>query len=309
MNKLKLAISGIGGVGGYYGGLLASHYANSADINIYFIARGKNLEAIRQHGLKVRTSDNEFTAIPTLATDQPTDIGKVDFLFCCTKAYDLEENITQLLPVIGTETVIIPLLNGVDIAGRIQQVLPGHHIWEGCCYIVSRLEEPGIIEKTSPKDFLYFGSKNGDEMRQRLLLSLLTEAGISAYNPDDIDIRIWMKFVMISTTATITSYYNLSIGGIMQGHYDEFLELLKEIRRVAEAKGIHLPDDIVESTAKAQQLMPHDSTTSMHSDFMRGGRNELETLTGYVIRAAESLHINVPLYRKMYDQLSAGINR
>ncbi len=307
MNKLKIAISGIGGVGGYYGGLLAAYYQNKDDIDIYFISRGRNLEAIREKGLQIKTPERLITVYPTMITDNPGDIGKVDFLFSCTKAYDLEENMLQLQPAIGIETVIIPLLNGVDIDHRIKQVLPKTHVWKGCCYIVSSVEAPGIINKTSPKDFLYFGSRKGDKMRQRLLLSLLEEAGITTFNPEDIDLRIWMKYVMISTTATITSYYNLPIGGIIKNHFDEYIELLNEISKVAKAKGINLPEDIADSNAKAQQLMPIDSTTSMHRDYMNGGRNELETLTGYVVKTAQALNIETPLYNKMYNHLK-GVN-
>ena len=308
MNKLKIAVSGIGGVGGYYGGLLAAHYQHSEDIDIYFVSRGKNLKAIQENGLQVKTPQKMIVAHPKRITDNPADIGKVDFLFCCTKAYDLEDNIRQLKPAIGTETVVIPLLNGVDIADRIQRILPDAYVWEGCSYIVSALEVPGVIDKTSPKDFLYFGSKNGDKMRQRLLLSLLEDAGIAAFNPEDMEQRTWMKYAMISTTATITSFYNLPIGKIVKHHFDEYIALVEEVRNVAVAKGIRLADDIVDSCAEAQRLMPEDSTTSMHRDFMQGGSNELETLTGYVVKAASELNVEVPLYNKMYNHLK-GLNR
>lgn len=303
MDKLKIAVSGIGGVGGYYGGLLSAFYEQSEEIDIYFIARGKNLEAIRKNGLLIKEREKQIHTYPTLATDKAEEIGIVDFLFCCSKSYDLEKNIEQLRPVIGAETVVVPLLNGVDITERIQKILPDHHVWKGCCYIVSRQESPGIIIKSSPKDFLYFGDKESDKMRQRLLLVLLANAGIAAFNPEDIDMRIWMKYVMISTTATITSYYNLPIGGIISTYFDEYVELIKEIQQVASGMGIQLPDDIIDSCVKAQQLMPEESTTSMHTDFIQGNDTELETLTGYVVHAANNLNIDTPLYNKMYDKL------
>ncbi|MFQ6928630.1 MAG: ketopantoate reductase family protein [Parabacteroides merdae] len=115
MNKTKIAISGIGAVGSYYGGLLAARYKDSEDIDIYFISRGENLEEIRKNGIEVKNTFLTIKAKPTLATDNPAEIGPVDYLFCCTKSYDLEENIVQLTPIIGPNTVIIPLLNGADI--------------------------------------------------------------------------------------------------------------------------------------------------------------------------------------------------
>lgn len=152
MNKTKIAISGIGAVGGYYGGLLAARYKDSEDIDIYFISRGENLEEIRKNGIEVKNTFLTIKAKPTLATDNPAEIGPVDYLFCCTKSYDLEENIVQLTPIIGPNTVIIPLLNGADIAERIQKLLPNNEVWKGCVYIGSRLVRPGRVEKFTIKD-------------------------------------------------------------------------------------------------------------------------------------------------------------
>lgn len=109
MSKIKIAISGIGAVGGYYGGLLAAHYQDSEDVDIFFISRGENLKAIKEFGLEIKKSFKKTIAIPTLATDNPAEIGPVDYLLCCTKSYDLEENIRHLKPVISPETVILPL--------------------------------------------------------------------------------------------------------------------------------------------------------------------------------------------------------
>jgi 2-dehydropantoate 2-reductase len=132
MHKIRIAFSGIGGVGGYYGGKLARYYHNSDVADIFFIARNEHLDAIRQNGLKVEEPTESFTAFPALATDQPLDIGVVDYLFLCTKSYDLEDNIQQLKPLIGEQTVIIPLLNGANISEQIQRILPSNEVWQGC---------------------------------------------------------------------------------------------------------------------------------------------------------------------------------
>ena len=116
MNKTKIAISGIGAVGGYYGGLLAARYKDTEGIDLYSFSRTENLNEIRENGIEIKNTFLTIKARPTLATDNPAEIGPVDYLFCCTKSYDLEENIAQLAPVIGPNTVIIPLLNGADIA-------------------------------------------------------------------------------------------------------------------------------------------------------------------------------------------------
>lgn len=304
MNKLKIAFSGIGGVGGYYGGMLAARYQGTERADIFFVARGENLKAIRENGLRIKAGIRTIRTAPALATDNPTEIGPVDYLFCCTKSYDLENNLRQLAPMISPETVIIPLLNGIGMEERIHAIFPGVEVWKGCVYIGARLAAPGFIEKFSPKENLFFGHEKADKKRQFDLLKLFIYARLNAINPTDIDTRIWKKFFMISTAATATSFFNQTIDEVLTLHTDLFISLGSELRAVTEALGIHLPDDIIYTSIEAQQMMPTGSTTSMHSDFLAGKSTELEELTGYVVREAERLGIDVPTYRFMYDSLS-----
>lgn len=304
MSKIKIAFSGIGAVGGYYGGTLAAFYEKSSEVDVFFIARGENLRVIRENGLEIKKSYKKILAKPALATDNPAEIGPVDYLFCCTKSYDLEDNIRQLSPVIGPDTVIIPLLNGAEISEQIQKILPDNKVWKGCVYIGARLVSPGHIEKFSLKDRLFFGLNKKDKEQQEKLRSLLNNARIFVTNPDDIDIEIWKKFFMISPAATITSYFNATINEVISDHMDLFIALGYELKSVAEAKGIQLPEDIVFSSIQSQKMMPGNSTTSMHSDFKNGNRTEIETLTGYVIREADALGIEVPTYKFMYKGLT-----
>lgn len=304
MSKIKIAISGIGAVGGYYGGMLASYYETSADVDIFFIARGENLKAIRENGLQIKKSYRRITCRPTLATDNPAEIGPVDYLFCCTKSYDLEENIRQLEPVIAPHTVIIPLLNGVDIDKQICQLVPGNRVWKGCVYIGARLTAPGHIEKFTLKDRLFFGSSDGDPKQQQELYKILSDARVLVTNPVNIDEEIWKKFFMISTAATITSYFNESISEVIDKHIDFFITLGYELQSLAESKGIQLPETIVFDSINSQKMMPNGSTTSMHSDFRRGGKTEIENLTGYVIREARTRGLSIPTYEFMYKGLT-----
>ena len=245
MSKTKIAISGIGAVGGFYGGLLAARYKNSEKTEVYFISRGENLQKIKENGLEIKNTFLTIRANPKLATDNPVEIGPVDYLFCCTKSYDLEENIAQLAPVIGPDTIIIPLLNGVDISERIQKILPNNEVWKGCVYIGSRLVKPGRVEKFTMKERLYFGSKDGNKARQQTLREILSNARIQSINPENIDFEIWKKFFMISTVATITSYFNETIDNIIENHIDLLITLGYELKSVAESKGIHFPDNYV----------------------------------------------------------------
>ena len=161
--EIKIAFSGIGGVGGYYGGKLAHFYRQSENIKIYFISRGENLEVISREGLKIQTLHEEIIVHPTLATHSPKDIGPVDYLFCTTKSYDLAGNLEEVRPLIGPSTVIIPLLNGANITEEIRRLVPGHQVWYGCVYIGARLSAPGTVSKFTEQDRLWFGDSEGDE--------------------------------------------------------------------------------------------------------------------------------------------------
>lgn len=302
--SIKIAISGIGAVGGYYGGLLARRYKNSVDVEVYFISRGENMRVIKEKGLELRTPESTFFVYPKQITDQPETIGEVDFLLCCTKSYDLKDNLLHLSPVIGKNTVVLPFLNGADITAQIETLLPAREVWQGCVYIGARLAEPGVVSKYSGKERLFFGSETGNKNKQQVLLNLLLEGGINAFNPEEITLRIWKKFFMISTAATITSYYDKPIDEVLRENYDSFRSLCLELNQVAAAKGIVFDNDIIETTLETQKMMPPGSITSMHHDFKQGKPTELENLTGYVVREALRLQIDTPTYVKMYKALA-----
>lgn len=303
--SIKIAFSGIGGVGGYYGGLLAGRYESSKEVEVYFIARGKNLEIIRDEGLRIQALGETKRVRPAMATGRAEEAGVADYLFCTTKSYDLDDNIRQLSPMIGPHTIIIPLLNGADITERIRNLLPGNEVWYGCVYIGARLAEPGLITRFSSDEYLWFGDPDASPDRQAELLGFLNAAGINASNPEDIIFRIWRKFFMISISATLTSYYDQCIGKIFDLHTEDYFRLGKELIAVAATKGICYPDDMIEQAIAEQKRMPYDSTTSMHMDFKNHKATELETLTGFVVRNGEQAGIPIPVYKMMYDKLKA----
>lgn len=306
---IRIAISGIGAVGGYYGGLLAHKYRNSSDVEVCFISRGENMRVIKEDSLQIKTPGETLVAYPDIITDRPEEIGTVDFLLCCTKSYDLEENLRCLTPVIGENTVVVPFLNGADITEQIEAILPSSEIWQGCVYIGARLVGPGVVSKYSAKEHLFFGSEKVGQERQEELLQLLVNAGINAFNPTDITKRIWKKFFMISTAATITSYYDRPIDEVIKTNYEAFKSLCVELKNLASAKGIQLEDDIIDTTLETQKMMPPGSITSMHHDFKQGKNTELENLTGYVVREAKRLNLEVPTYNMMYEALSTKQNQ
>ena len=158
MHEIKrIAFLGIGGVGGYYGGKLASCYAHSTEMEIIFIARNENEKAIREKGLLLRTASGEEYIHPKLISHDLVEIGTIDLLLCSVKAYNLEESLQQIQSCISPDTIILPLLNGVNNRTRIHALLPWVNCWQGCAYIVSRLIQPGIVHETGQWNQLLFG--------------------------------------------------------------------------------------------------------------------------------------------------------
>ncbi|HEY6192328.1 MAG TPA: 2-dehydropantoate 2-reductase [Bacteroidota bacterium] len=303
--KLKVAILGLGGVGGYLGGKLAARYAGSDAAEIMFIARGDHERAIRSGGLKLITPEGEQISHPSRITSRPEELGVVDLVICCVKSYDLESSLELLRPCITDHTVILPFLNGVDARERISRVFPDARVWEGCIYIISRLIAPGVVRQSGTLRRLYIGSENEAPGKLQEIETLLTSAGINAKVSGNITQTIWEKFLFISPFGTLTSYLDLPIGDILEDKEQKevLLNLIKELKAVADAKGIPLPEDIVQSTLAKSTSLPYESSSSMRDDFQKGNRTEVESLTGYVAAEGRELHVPTPTY----DRMLAGL--
>jgi len=304
--KLKIVIVGLGGVGGYYGGLLAKYYAGDPTVEIYFVARGEHLKKVQQNGLTVITETGTFVVRPTLATDTVTEIGIADYVILTTKSYDLEATVRQIKPCVGANTVILPLLNGADISSRIRILLPGIEVWNGCAYIVARLNEPGVVESSGNLHRLDFGYENKTSDRLTGFEKLLKAAGIDATFHTNIKSVILKKFFFISSTASLTSYYDVSFGALLTDpdRKNTLISILEEILLVANAEGAEISHDVIDKTIHQLEKLPFETTSSMHSDFRAGRNTEIQTLTGIVIKLGKKHGIPTPTYEKVYDKLS-----
>lgn len=301
---VRIVVVGIGGVGGYFGGLLAKCYQGSEDVHVIFISRGEHLKQIQTKGLRVIKGETEFNAVPYLITDNPKEIEKADFIIVCTKSYDLEDTIEQLKPYIDQQTILLPLLNGVDGVERIKKLLPDNTIYNGCVYIVSKIKEPGVVENLGNMQKLYFGldGETNDKLLQ--LESILLGASIEAYRSEQISSIVWEKFIFISATATATSYYNEPIGKLLKERQEIVLKLLSEVTSLALAKGIQVDSNIIEKNLNILKALPYETTSSMQRDFISGkGKTELESLCGYVVREGEKFKVNIPTFREIYNDL------
>lgn len=303
-NTIKILIVGLGGVGGFYGGLLAKQFEESDAVQICFLARGAHLKAIQEKGLSVYNKEEHFVAKPFIASSNTSEIGVVDYIFLCTKDYDLENTLQQIQPCIGAETVLIPLLNGVKAFEEIEKAFPTHEVWKGCTYIVSRLVAPGIIENKSGRQRIVFGLDSGLTTRMLEFEKLLKASGIRATATAVITTEIWEKYILVSTSATATTYFNVTIGQVMNEHATAIQLLLEEAVSLARAKGVVLESTIVNTITDRLKAIPGDSTTSMHSDYLAGkDSTELNIMTGYFVKEASLYGLTLPTYTLMLQSL------
>ncbi|MDQ3142756.1 MAG: 2-dehydropantoate 2-reductase [Bacteroidota bacterium] len=294
----RIGILGLGGVGGYFGGYLAKKYFQYPDIEIIFITRSQTEKIIKKSGLTLITPTETNVIYPSMVTSDQNEIGILDLLICTVKSYDLVESLSSLKNCISEETIILPLLNGVDAKETIAVIYPKNEILDGCVYIVSRLIEPGIVKKSGNIQSLYFGSKSAPTEKLKQLEKIFQEANIDAYLSENIEQTIWEKFIFISSLASLTSYLNLSAGQILENelHTNILKVLIKELISVAEALHISLPANIFDKTLQKIKNLPFDATSSMHHDFQKGGKTEYRSLTEYVTLKGVKVSVATPQF-------------
>ncbi|MGS4345536.1 ketopantoate reductase family protein [Myroides odoratus] len=300
---MNIGIIGLGGVGGFYGGLLAHHYEKDAAVAIHFVARGEHGRKIKEHGLQVLAKGSAIVGHPDQVVAQVQDLAPMDVILLCTKEYDLDEVIDDLKTIVSNNTVILPLLNGVEAFEKLDQQLEAE-VWQGCTYMVSRLKEAGVIDNPSGRQKIVFGRTEGITDRMLQVDALLKAAGIQSICTQDIAREVWEKYSLVSASAVATAFYNASFGVVMRDHTTTIRQLVTEATSVAQAKGVPLAADVVAVIMERLAAIPFDSTTSMHSDFLSNKpKTELEVMAGYLIREGLRLQTDVKTYQKMYAVL------
>ncbi|PHR54220.1 MAG: hypothetical protein COA44_13905 [Arcobacter sp.] len=289
---MKIAIVGLGGVGGYIGAKLC---ALKDEHEIIFIARGEHLQAIQQDGLHILDIDEETTYYPSSALESTSET--LDIIFLCTKIYHSKEAIKSLSQAISKDTLLIPIANGVN-SQELLAPLTKATLSAACVYIVSHKTKPGFIKKATKVFALIL-----DARFQELLEPLFIRAGLRVKFADDIEKEIWKKFLFISAMGSLTSYYEKGMGTIYKEHEDELRSLLQEIYSVAKAQGINLEEQEIDKALHTSSKLPLDAPTSMWLDIQAKGNNELESLSHYIILKAKEYKLSVPIMQKIYDKL------
>jgi 2-dehydropantoate 2-reductase len=270
---MRIGIIGIGGVGGSFGGKLAFRYGSAPEHEIVFIARGEHLQAIKEQGLTLITPAGESLARPFLATDNPAEAGAFDLVLFAVKSYGLEQAARMIAGNVKDHTVIIPLLNGVDITERLSGALPRGIFLYGTVYISAFIESPGVIRQVSPAGRLIFGPDGGSVEQFRPIDALFQGAGITSELTPASRIALWTKFIFICPAAGVTSLRQQPFGKVMDDpeSRDLLTGLIGEVEQISRAKGIALPGDIVPATIAKVKQFPYATKTSMQLDFEKGG--------------------------------------
>ena len=298
---MKIAIVGIGGVGGYIGAKLCSLIGTQKKkYEIVFIARGEHAQAVKTNGLRMVEDDGEFTAIPSAVCTAEKAEGTFDLILVCVKSYAIKEALLPLRKNIRPDTVLMSFANGVNNAETIANIVDAKVI-NACAYILSHIEAPGVIRKQGNVFAAVFGDPAlvGESL---FIDYMFKDAGLRTKFTEDIEPAVWKKYLFISAFASLTSFYDMSIKKVYELHYEEAKAVLHEIDSVAKAKGITLEDEI-DKALKTALSLPQDASTSMHLDFQEHRKTELDALTGYIVNEAEKLQVDVPLMRKIYSAL------
>lgn len=297
---MKVGIVGAGGVGGYYGARLAS-----AGAEVGLIARGDHLAAIREHGLRVRADDADFT-VRVAASDDPADIGPCDAVLFCVKSYDTDQAAALVGPLLKPETGVVSLQNGVDNEEKIAARIGAGHVIGGASFILAHIAEPGVVEQIGSVRRVIFGELDGSRTeRIERLLAEFRNAEIDSDVADDIRVVLWDKFAFLCALAGLTALTRLPIDKLLAVPESRnlFREMVGEVALVARAEGVELAVDIVDQkTAFAENLGP-DSFSSLHHDLVTGHRLELDALHGEVTRRAARHGILVPVSEMIYSLL------
>jgi len=297
---MRIAVMGTGGVGGCLGALLAR-----AGNNVSLIARGEHLRAIQTNGLRLKQDDSEFT-VNVPATRNPAEIGPVDLVLYTVKTYHNAQAIPFIRPLLGPGTAVLTLQNGVECHLQLAAELGPGHAMPGAYWTASSIESPGVIASVGPAPRLSFGEEAGSTSRRaEAVRDSIAAAGIEVeLSPEPMQV-IWSKFIVLCSVAGITSAARTRIRAFLQ--YPEGLELftaaMREADEVGRAKGINLPEGLVESSVDFIRGFP-DFQNSMHADFENGRPTELDALNGAVVRAGKETGIPTPVNEFIYAVLA-----
>lgn len=301
---MRIAVMGAGSIGSYFGGTLAL-----AGNHVTLIARGEHLDAIRSQGLRIQT-DAQLLVVPCgdnlAATDDPAGVDPVDLALLTVKTYQNDSAIPAMSPLVGPDTTVLCLQNGIDSYQAAATALGPEKVLPGAAYIEAARPGPGLVRQSGSVVRIAFGEPDGSESRRgRDIEQTLVDAGIRAQFSLDIRQTLWTKFLFIATMAGVTSLSRETMAQIMPRleWRKVIVQCMTEIEGVARADNVALDHDIVEKTVAYIEGDLEDMHASMHADIMAGRPLELEALNGAVVRAGQRVGVPTPINDLIYAAL------
>lgn len=296
---MRVAIFGTGGAGGYFGAQLAL-----AGEDVIFISRGDHLRAMKAAGLRLETPSGE-TNIRTQATDNPEEIGNVDVVLVGVKAWQVSDAANAMRPLVGPETVVVPLQNGVEAAAELAAVF-GSSTLGGMCGTLSFIAGPGHIRSVGGQNFIKFGELD-NKLTERVerLRQCFAHAKVSVEVPANIAKALWDKFLMVTSFGGVGSITRAPIGVTRAIPETRRLleQCLQEALTVAKARSFPMADTAVADTMKFYDTLPANGTTSLQRDIVDGKISELEYWNGAVVRLGREVAVPTPTNQFIYDCL------
>jgi len=298
---MRVAVFGAGGVGGYFGGRLAQ-----AGAEVVFIARGEHLRALRTHGLRIDSLKGDFALRSVRATDNPAEVGAMDTVLVAVKAWQVTEAARAMRPLVGPETFVVPLQNGVEAPDQLAAVLGARHVVGGLCSIISFIVGPGHIRHAGAEPYIAFAElDNRPSERVERLRQAFVRAEVKVEIPQDIHVALWEKFLYIASFAGLGAVTRAP-AGILRSlpQTRQMLEqAMREIFTVARARKISLPEETIPRSMAFVDGLPPDATASMQRDIMEGRPSELDFLNGAVVRLGREVGVATPLHFFIYHCL------
>lgn len=303
---MNIAVIGIGGVGGFFGGKLTQILKDDADLNIYFIARGQHLAEIQKNGLLLDSDEGEYICRPTKALDNIAELPEIDLCLLCVKGYDLDKVLIPLKEKVSEKTMILPLLNGVDIYERIRKTIDKGVVFPSCVYVGTHIEKPGKVTQRGGTCTIHFGKDPHNDYIDPAIFDLFDKANIKYSWLENPYTEIWSKFVFIAAYGLVTANSGRTIGEAVSS--DELSRDLKlimhEIAAIAEKKGITLPQSIVHDSYIKGKNFPFEAKTSFQRDFENADKpDERDLFGGTIIRMGAETGVTAETTERIYESI------
>jgi len=298
---MKIVFMGAGGVGGLIGARLAQ-----TGCDVSFVARGAHLAAMREQGLTLESPVGNVHLPKVRAVEDPAQLGKADLVVFAVKLWDTESAARSILPLLGPETGVMSLQNGVTKDDILRPIVGEKALMGGVAYMGTAISRPGVIKHVGTLQKVVFGEYDGRRSkRAETFLEYCRKSGLEAQLSDDIRRTLWEKFAFLVGMAAVTASIRLPIGPIRNHPLTRqfYLDAMREAAAVGRAHGVRLPENFADERMAFVDTLPETMTASLHHDLERGNPREVEWLSGSVVALGAAVGVPTPVHRAVRDIL------